>query len=252
MSKDLWESAADVIHAIATPRFGATALGAANRLVHVDHCSLIRIAVGAPAEVIEARSVSPQSQASRATVAYIDHCYRFDPNRLLLRDASRLRGTVLTSRLCAEEVAERTYRVTCWEQPGILDRVSLVTATADGSLVALNFYRERGSDLFSNRDIDQLRGAARFLAAASVRHVELLAHATFDPGVWRQRLRARRPELTARELDVLALMLAGRTLKEAAETLGVAHSSVVTYRERAYARLGVNNAKELRQLFRIR
>jgi DNA-binding CsgD family transcriptional regulator len=42
-------------------------------------------------------------------------------------------------------------------------------------------------------------------------------------------------------------MLAGESLRQIAEVLGVAHSSAVTYRERAYRRLGVQNLKELRE-----
>ena len=44
-------------------------------------------------------------------------------------------------------------------------------------------------------------------------------------------------------------MLAGKTLREIAASLGVAHSTAITYRERAYRRLGVANLKELRRLF---
>jgi DNA-binding CsgD family transcriptional regulator len=66
--------------------------------------------------------------------------------------------------------------------------------------------------------------------------------------VWRLRLRVIRHELTRREVEVAARMLAGQSLREIAESLGVAHSSAVTYRERAYRRLGVQNLKELRTL----
>ena len=55
--------------------------------------------------------------------------------------------------------------------------------------------------------------------------------------------------MSGRELDVAAHLLAGRTLREAAGALGVTYSSVVTYCERAYARLGVANLRDLRSRF---
>ncbi len=66
---------------------------------------------------------------------------------------------------------------------------------------------------------------------------------------WRQRLKVVRHDLSFRELEVAAGMLAGKTLREIAASLGVAHSTAITYRERAYRRLGVQNLKALRQLF---
>ena len=52
--------------------------------------------------------------------------------------------------------------------------------------------------------------------------------------------------LSSREGEVAAHLLTGKTLREAADVLGIAYSSVVTYCQRAYARLGVKNLKEVR------
>jgi DNA-binding CsgD family transcriptional regulator len=85
------------------------------------------------------------------------------------------------------------------------------------------------------------------LVTIARRHVELLANTAANADVWRLRLKIIRHDLTTRELEVAARMLAGESLREIADGIGVAHSSAVTYRERAYRRLGVQNLKELRQ-----
>lgn len=66
--------------------------------------------------------------------------------------------------------------------------------------------------------------------------------------LYRQRLVALDRGLTVRELDVCARSLLGMTAEGTALELGVKQSSVVTYRKRAYARLGISSQSELFRL----
>ena len=54
--------------------------------------------------------------------------------------------------------------------------------------------------------------------------------------------------LTARELDVMARAIIGMTAEGTALDINVKKSSVVTYRKRAYERLGVSSLPELFRL----
>lgn len=51
--------------------------------------------------------------------------------------------------------------------------------------------------------------------------------------------------LTERERKVCALALAGVSIEGSAYELGIKKSSIVTYRKRAYARLGISSLNEL-------
>jgi len=55
--------------------------------------------------------------------------------------------------------------------------------------------------------------------------------------------------LSRREAEVLAGLLLGRTQSEISETTGVALSSIITYRRRAYRKLGVADQRELERLY---
>jgi DNA-binding NarL/FixJ family response regulator len=55
----------------------------------------------------------------------------------------------------------------------------------------------------------------------------------------------RRESLTARELDVLRHIVAGRTNKETASELGISHRTVETHRENILKKLGVRSVAEL-------
>lgn len=56
------------------------------------------------------------------------------------------------------------------------------------------------------------------------------------------------PELSARESQVVSGVLAGRTLHQIAEEIGVAYTSVLTYQQRAFIKLGISTQKELFRL----
>lgn len=62
---------------------------------------------------------------------------------------------------------------------------------------------------------------------------------------YRRRLLALDRGLTSRELDVCSRSLLGMTAEGTALDLDIKISSVVTYRKRAYARLGISSQAEL-------
>ena len=149
----------------------------------------------------------------------------------------------------AVEVSDPGYRRECYEESDIVDRVSVASVDDSGGLVLLELQRQSTSGEFSDSERETIAAVAPLLAAACTRHVELLVHGGTGADAWRTRLAAACPQMTPRELDVAASLLAGRTLHECAAALGVARSSVVTYCERAYSRLGVRNLRELRMHF---
>ncbi len=63
--------------------------------------------------------------------------------------------------------------------------------------------------------------------------------------VFRRRLREIDAGLTRRELSVCALALAGMTIEGTALNLGLKNTSVITYRKRAYAKLGISSLNEM-------
>jgi DNA-binding CsgD family transcriptional regulator len=238
----------DAIAAICEPRFAVAMLEVVDRhVVHVDHCAVIRLLRARVAQVFTNATITTGRDHATAAVRYIDGYFRHDPNLRLVRDAGKLQGKVLVRDLKAVDIQNRGYRVDCYDATGIVHRVSLLTGTHGRGLIALNFHRVKASGLYSPEEIARLRAVALPLVTIARRHVELLANTAANADVWRLRLRIIRHDLTTRELEVAARMLAGESLREIADGIGVAHSSAVTYRERAYRRLGVQNLKELRQ-----
>jgi DNA-binding CsgD family transcriptional regulator len=240
----------NLLETLTTRKFCRTLLQEVNAWTRVDHCMVMRLTGEADLQVFGCEHRSPfESRGSKGAIAYLDYYHRFDPNRRLLERGGAGGGTIIARHHKAVEIRHRDYRRMCYEDAGVVERLSFLTADNRGGLIALNLYRQEESSGFSDHDVETLGAVAPLFTVAAARHIGLLLHATSDPASWRQRLKAVCPEMTGRELDVAAHLLAGRTLRQASETLGVAHSSVVTYRERAYSRLGVSNLRELRDIF---
>jgi DNA-binding CsgD family transcriptional regulator len=238
-----------LLEALTTRRFCAALLAQVNAIVRVDHCAVIRLTPDVGVQVFGAESFAAFARSgARAVVRYIDRHHRFDPvRRLLVRRTAA--ASLFIRRDRASDVTNPAYRRDCYEAVGIVDRIAIASRDSDGGVVSLELKRQASSGEFTQADVGMLNGVAPLLAAASTRHVELLMNAGVDADAWRTRLAATCSALTARELDVAAGLLAGWTLRACASRLGLAHSSIVTYCKRAYARLGVRGVRELRARF---
>lgn len=239
----------DLVNSLTTRNFCAALLQHLNHWLRVDHCAVMRMSAGPAIQVFGTQALqSFESRGARAIVRYIDRYHRLDPIRGLF-DVSDAQPAIVMRRERAAELAPSEYRRACYDDPSIVDRVTLARQDGRGAWVMLDTQRQAASGEFSEQDCDVLARVAPLLATLCARHIELLEHAGADPAAWRLRLASACPAMTGRELDVAAQLLAGSTLRESAEALGVAYSSVVTYCERAYSRLGVANLRELRGRF---
>jgi DNA-binding NarL/FixJ family response regulator len=74
-------------------------------------------------------------------------------------------------------------------------------------------------------------------------------NAVRDVNHWLAKLSAYNPTLTEREVDVCARLLTGMTQDGIASDLGLSLATVKTYRNRAFARLGIHFKSQLFSLF---
>ncbi|MEX6503795.1 helix-turn-helix transcriptional regulator [Pseudomonas zhanjiangensis] len=136
----------------------------------------------------------------------------------------------------------------------------------DGSIAELISYAgmidERVFTLTLSRDVDMPRFTAQehehllqlgnILLPLLSKHYELLPAITSvkrEPYGLRQRfeqlLQQDAVQLSARECDICVCILMGMSAADIATHLGIAPSSVVTYKQRAFAKLGVSNQQAL-------
>jgi DNA-binding CsgD family transcriptional regulator len=247
--EDIAGAMADLVGAIGTPRFPARYLGAMRVLAGVELCSVFRRNAAQPVQLLFAEGGAPMADfAIRASLDYARNYWRSDHQITRLARATGAAPVVVRKR--AFEIADPAYRAACYDRARVTERVSIV-ASGPPTLVA-NGYRTATSGPFCPADIERLQRYAALLIVAVERHDSLGTGASpmFDETALVQSLMGLRCGLSSREAEISAAMILGETQDEIAHRTHLSHGSVVTYRRRAYGKLGVANRRDLLRLHR--
>ncbi len=178
---------------------------------------------------------------------YVARHWRSDPANAIALDHGD-EADCWGVRMKAGDIESSAYRSECYLSVGLSERFSLLQRREAGTL-RLSIYRRR-KESFSEAEIDNLVESAPLLMAALWRHYEV-TKPTGGRGAARDfhaRLEKAAPGLSKRERDVCALVAAGLTSEGIALELGVGINTVLTYRKRAYARLGISSQNELMRI----
>jgi len=160
---------------------------------------------------------------ARLAAQYLDGGFRDDPLRA--RVLGLAPGAVEAVALAQIAPAmPAAYRATFFQRPGLGDKMAVMAAGAQLRLI-VNLYRPAAGQPWPD-DLPRLLGRLALL------HFEARAGGG-DP----EALQA----LSGRERAVCLGILRGLKSEAIAQDLGVAATSVVTYRKRAYAKLGITS-----------
>src|SRR5690606_40515811 len=116
-------------------------------------------------------------------------------------------------------------------------------------------YRMKENGHSTAAELEELERASALIMALVCKHAAMLRRQALHPAPslrdLSRLLMNREHALSAREADVVASLLLGKSQTEIAEEAGVALSSVVTYRRRAYRKLGVSTRRDLQKFLSV-
>lgn len=237
---------AQLFEALQSPQPARCMLEFINHRVPVEHLSLVRYARDLPRQV-EGHSLNDQSAALtiKCFALYQDRFSWADP---LPQHASTLRRhdgpeAPITAHVFRQsEIPNEDWRQAIFTSHQLAGRLSLLYAPAPGRVFGLNLYRHERLGDFEADEVKRLLEVAPLLRQV---HHQVLGIAQRVPQIddrietAEHRLQQHCPALTPRERQVCARIVAGMTTDGVASDLGVANSTVVTLRKRAYAKLGL-------------
>lgn len=172
---------------------------------------------------------------------------RQDPVFEACRAAPRCNDVAL-QRVRPRHIASTGFRRRVFEEAGIVERVSVIQRGPAGWRV-LSIARHHSQGCCSDAEIESLVGlACLVLPMLPLNRERVPLAAPPDVAQLELRFATRFAALTPRERAVCARAAAGRGVDETAAELGIGRASVLTYRKRAYRRLGVAGACALRAL----
>ncbi len=206
----------------------------------VEQCMVFYCPDGQQVSTLIYKDYAREASGKRLAEAYIgERHYLQDPNFQTLKTIAA--GHIETVRF--HSVSGNMglhYRKEFFEAPGFTDKISIIRGTEQGNYY-INLYRrdpgfdERFDDTSFNRRICAL------ISVLVSKHFELNASL---------RLEGPLAFLSEREQQVCRAVLRGKKNEAIAAELDVAVSSVITYRKRAYEKLGISSRAQLFALCR--
>lgn len=176
--------------------------------------------------------------------------YKQDPNRPILLDAPS-QGEIIAFPSLLDEHYSSLYKQSIFQSNGIIDKFGTACWAGDVCYY-INYYRMDGELPFSEQDREELLDVSDLISKLIARQFEgqdgaantssPLSEEILGPIV--RELSPGSP-LTEREVQVCTLILMGCSSEAIALRLGIAVNSVLTYRRRAYERLGIVSQNEL-------
>lgn len=239
-------SVAELIDNIGTPKFVNSLLNFCETNIRADFVSIISYNPEKLPEVVETATTTSDKNARKAASNYLQH-FQDDPNYKIALSGQNKKETYLTYQK-RSDIGSLAYRRACYDTTNIEDRFSLVR-TGQLSQMSINVYRSHHSGIFANNAAAKLSNFGPILISAIDKHYyaqkRKKAETVEDQEYY---LKKHCPQLTTREMQVSALVLAGLTANEIAQKLSISPTTVITHRKKAYARLGVKNLRDLLQL----
>ncbi|MFQ8432947.1 helix-turn-helix transcriptional regulator [Amaricoccus sp. W119] len=194
--------------------------------IRADQLMVFDFAGEAPACLLS-RNFGQRRLGGLLAARYVEDGYRHDPLPPIL--AAVPEGEIRLCRMADfEQAMAADYRAVFFDRPGLAGKTALLAAGRQRRLM-INFYHVHPPEA---EDDDLLRLAARLLLI----HFDAPGDSGYPAPL---------TALSERERAVCLGILGGQKAEVIAGNLGVSPATVVTYRRRAYEKLGINARAEL-------
>lgn len=225
---------AGLIGSIGSASFGQRGIEQLNRLLPLGWWTVYRMFDDAPPHLHASGYLQAEDCVADSFGAYRSGLYRRDRAFVLARERVRQGTPVMTYLRASEMQPEHRQRI--YTRHGLSERLSLLASDAARGMLSINLYRRVDQPYTSDGERDLFQRLGPLLLACVSRHVAL-APSDGPDGVL--------GPLPRREREVCQRLLRGLTHDGIAADLKLAPTTVKTYRDRAFERLGIHHRNEL-------
>ena len=236
--------------------FEAQLVDMLNRVLPIDHCVVFTHGDDGVGHLFT-HGKMPAARAQELADDYVRQYHPHDPLFQQLSDGAEARDERVRP-LDLDRDYDPAYRNHFFDRNDLIDKTSTIGRVEEGAVLC-NFYRMGGSGPYSSEDRRRLEHILPLVTALIAAHYRLVRNAApgdAAPPELRRRTRslvhtivgkrvAPFDRLTPREREVCERIVLGYTSIGIGLDLDIALSSVLTYRKRAYAKLGIGTQNEL-------
>jgi DNA-binding CsgD family transcriptional regulator len=242
------ETLAEVVSTLGTDRFPAALTALLRRVAPVIDTVVVTLVQGEGRPVTLYHELEPD-QVPICTDLYEGGAYLLDPFVHALRRGLP-GGVYRLDDVAPDNFRRGEYYRTFYKLLRLSDEVSMNVILEGGRAIFLSLATAPDASVFSRRTVATLQGVFPLVAALVVRHWGEAGRRRADPPGGRpvgqdpmERLAG--GLLSARERDVLKLVLEGYSSGAVALRLGIAEGTVKVHRRHAYAKLRLGGQAEL-------
>ncbi|QOZ79314.1 LuxR family transcriptional regulator [Bradyrhizobium sp. CCBAU 53351] len=225
--------------AIGRPDFPNVLIDTLRRHADVGHCMVFALdRAGAASCLLDAGNIPIGGDLG---AAYAGQFHESDPNRDALFEGEG-GGPIMLPAFAPRKYGAR-YRKIFFHDSGIVDKCATAIWAGD-TCFYVNFYRIAAQGRFTAAQRERLQAIAPAVGASVARHFQQKATPEQSLATLFA-TRAPLASLTPREQEVCRRILAGFSSEAISQGLGISVHSTLTYRKRAYQRLGISSQGEL-------
>lgn len=242
---------ASFLESLGTEQFGSGLFRFVSRRINIAYSTALYFPYVGGYPIVVAEGQGPLGEAGRAaTQQYLQGSFSQDANFISLTAA--LRGRPLAARcMHRDAIVDPSYRARFFDDLNLHEKFSFV-ARANLGIVYVNWYRAVPDGRFQPDDLFALQHMSAVCISAVRKHLALMPPKIGGGTNHGERLQLiqrllmnRCYCLTPREAQICAHVVLGYSSCAIAGLLGLAESTVGTFRKRAYARLGISSQSEL-------
>jgi DNA-binding CsgD family transcriptional regulator len=236
-----------LIEVVGTPKFEDEMFYLVHNALDCEHLTAFAVSDAGPADVLFAANAGNLPVARALAQKYVSQYWMMDPANAIKADMDEESHVAFS--ILPGDITDGSYRRDCYTSVRLRDRFTVMRRHGDQT-VRLNFYRGAAGGRFEPQAVDCIMNSADLLISLLMKHAANAAPASNDgmPKVWQDRLLLLEPNMPKRETEVCAAITSGMTSEAISLNLGISVNTVLTYRKRAYARLGISCQNELLRL----
>lgn len=232
---------AGLIATIGTAQFDAALTEATGGLIDHDAAAMMIYFRAGPPRVVIDRLVP--GERSYLYGDYLAGVYRLSPfYRLAL--AGRVPCVARIRNIAPDNFRTSEYYRRYFGNIGVSDMLGVLLPRTGTETVFLSFSRRTGMKPFGRADQQRVESCLPILAAAAIRDAQIAGPARRTPAALPPQA-ATGTRLTARETEVVDLILGGHSTRSIADSLKIAVETVRVHRRHIYEKLDVGSQAEL-------
>jgi DNA-binding CsgD family transcriptional regulator len=236
----------ELLNAIGTSGYGRAGLELFEESLEADHWALFHYHADNSVHCVATASRVHATAAQENINRFVVRCHKVDPSLIVMKQ--RLPEPSYVTKIEIGDIRDRQYRH-CFELTHVQERLSFFSRVG-ADLHQLSIYRGPRKRGFSSPELNHFSTLARLVLATGFKHERIESEAMalpkhLDLAAIERHLEFLPGRLSKREREVCSRAAAGETIEGTAVDLNIRKTSVITYRQRAYQKLGISRQSEL-------